>query len=677
MAISADGIIEANYDPETATVRLGIDGGMWPQPYTIRENLAPNPRPHVDTRGWEVAPGETRSMRIVTDRDGDMAVELRESSGGVGVYVDTASRPTPEAGQWVGIGYDVRALDIETAQNMRLRISGYDGDVVDGGTLEADLAEPRVNMFPNPSFETGTAGLLANSNVTLGTTRNTASVRAGGHALTATVSSTAGTFTYVGQVIQGCAPGAWYGVRTPVRWVSGSRWFRLRVLFRDANGAALAGGDTYSAWVYGETAYADLTVAGQAPAGAVRADAYLYVHSTNTGSAPAASVFHTDAWMAISGPSEAAVLAAVEQYVDGDVDDTVDYEHVWDGTPHASVSRALRPYERLTLAAQVTEVADGGYVRALVFPWPNPVAPVSGFRARNVVLVVANTEQDALDAVATPLDGDMPPDPPVQRYWSGVSYESSTVEAWSAQTPTSVTVLRTVPGEAPIPVRDFEDVYAPGGYAFGSDIEMPLDVPVTYTVQGTDDYGNRSTDSSVTLTTTGGRWGLWIKVPGRGDLTLCARFAGVEDATTETRGGNYMIPRDDVTDPARAIAQSSGADPESITVRVSALDAQEVARLKSVLQHRVLLLQQGEPEEFDSGYYLVQSVRRVNPAQKRVDIVPLRHFDITMQRTSRPAGTGIASGGTTYAALSAMTYQQIADQFEAYVDLMTVAPGTV
>lgn len=97
------------------------------------------------------------------------------------------------------------------------------------------------------------------------------------------------------------------------------------------------------------------------------------------------------------------------------------------------------------------------------------------------------------------------------------------------------------------------------------------------------------------------------------------------------------------------------------------------ARLRAALtKSRVLLLQTGEPFDFDSGWYYVDTVARGLTVQTQGD--PWRHFVVELVRTRMPAGTGAGIAGRTWAGLME-DHATWADVLAAYPSWFDVLKG--
>lgn len=231
----------------------------------------------------------------------------------------------------------------------------------------------------------------------------------------------------------------------------------------------------------------------------------------------------------------------------------------------------------------------------------------------------------------------------------------------------SITITRSSPGEGTVPVRDIINRRAAGGWLIGSDNEAPMDSDITYTVTGYDQNGWELGSASVGVATTGAAWGVWLKAAGRAQLTARVPLRAVGDQSSDTQGGVYQIPNG-----GDAVAQFSGVDAIATSLVLFARTTEQVAALESLLaQERTLLVQTGQPEEFQSGWWHVHSVSRQNPAQVWSNVFAGRVFTLSMTRTQAPAGAGRIFTGTTYETVrqSSATYQDVLNQNPTYLDV--------
>ncbi|GMA22291.1 hypothetical protein GCM10025864_44560 [Luteimicrobium album] len=232
---------------------------------------------------------------------------------------------------------------------------------------------------------------------------------------------------------------------------------------------------------------------------------------------------------------------------------------------------------------------------------------------------------------------------------------------WS--TATSVTVTRTVAGASPVPVRGSVAVAVVGGVLLSSDNEAPMDSAVTYaaTAVGDDD----PVALSGTVETTGAAWGLWVKVPGRADLNCRVPLRDFGQVTRQTQGGSWQVPG------GQRVAESSGLAQASSTLEVATRTPGQLAALAAVLEGApggVVLLQTGQPAEpeLPSGYYQVTSWSTSNPGRARSDVSGWRVHTLTVDQVAMPAGDATGFSG--------MTYNQVADRFATYQDLLDGVP---
>src|SRR5690606_17412150 len=85
-------------------------------------------------------------------------------------------------------------------------------------------------------------------------------------------------------------------------------------------------------------------------------------------------------------------------------------------------------------------------------------------------------------------------------------------------------ITRSSAGATTEPVRTADNAPAAGGWFLGVDDAAPMDVSCTYTVTGMTDWGEPVATASVVVATTGSARGLWLKAPGRPQLTCRVRL---------------------------------------------------------------------------------------------------------------------------------------------------------
>jgi len=202
-----------------------------------------------------------------------------------------------------------------------------------------------------------------------------------------------------------------------------------------------------------------------------------------------------------------------------------------------------------------------------------------------------------------------------------------------------LTISRSSAGTLTEPVRTADNVATAGGWFLGVDDAAPMDASCTYTATGITEWGEPVATASVVIMTTGAAPGLWLKAPGRPQLTCRVRLINPGENSTETQGGVYQPPG------GFAIPQWSGVDADSRTLVVAATTTQDVARVRALLAaERTLLIQSRQPEQFPSGYWFVhtEGVTRLGPATEQ------SWFALPVTRTSAPVGEGQGFTGTTY-----------------------------
>jgi hypothetical protein len=231
----------------------------------------------------------------------------------------------------------------------------------------------------------------------------------------------------------------------------------------------------------------------------------------------------------------------------------------------------------------------------------------------------------------------------------------------------SLTITRSTLSSGPTPVRGVERRPAAGGWYIGTDHEGPLDTSVTYTVTGYAASGVVVASSSVTVDTLGARAGLWVKVPGRADLTTRVAVREVSAVVTAGLGGSYQVAGG-----GRRVAQDGGLGAEQLQIVVSTDPTNGLVRLRSALRaSRVLLLQPVGLLDLPEAWYLMESASQVNPAP-RSDAFPQRWVELTMAAVDVPAGVGVDVTGTTWAGLMAehATWADIVEAFPAWSDVV-------
>ena len=198
-------------------------------------------------------------------------------------------------------------------------------------------------------------------------------------------------------------------------------------------------------------------------------------------------------------------------------------------------------------------------------------------------------------------------------------------------------ITRASPGVATEPVRTANTVRTAGGWWLGVDDAAPMDTSCTYTVSGMD----------------GAAKGLWLKAPGRPQLTCRVRLIDPGEISAATQGTVFQVPG------GGTIPQWSGVDGDTRRPVVAAVSTQDVTRLRALLAaERTLLIQSRQPEQFPSGYWFVhtEGITRLGPATDQA------WFGLPVTRTSAPVGEGQGFTGTTY--------ETVRQTFATYADVL-------
>lgn len=232
-----------------------------------------------------------------------------------------------------------------------------------------------------------------------------------------------------------------------------------------------------------------------------------------------------------------------------------------------------------------------------------------------------------------------------------------------------VRLMRLVAGETDVPVRGADRVPAVGGYWVGSDHEMPLGPSITYQAIGYTSAGVAVLSSMVTVSTEGAPHGIWLKVAGRPNLSVCTVGRAVDGPTSETQGGVYDIAGGFGV----AVASASGINADRLTLTVGSTDATQEQSIRAVLSaHRVLLIQDCGHDTIPSGWYFVGSVSRA--PRDPLYLLPGRVHTLSLTRTGVPAGAGQGVIGWSWDAVAA-TYATWADVEAAYATWFDLERG--
>lgn len=224
-----------------------------------------------------------------------------------------------------------------------------------------------------------------------------------------------------------------------------------------------------------------------------------------------------------------------------------------------------------------------------------------------------------------------------------------------ATVPATVTVTRQASGEASETVRGLIGKAVVGGYLVATDHEMPLGASVTYTIVGMDSSGTSLASASASVATTVTATGVWVKAPGRPDLSILCQPASLGEITSTTVGGVYQV----LGGEGVAVAQYSGVAPESFQLVLRTDKGADTDSLRKLLKdYRVVLLQPVGVDDMDPGWYFTGQANRSNPGG--FNDFAFRYTTLTPVASRVPAGS---SGGSVW------TYAALADTYATYDDV--------
>lgn len=242
---------------------------------------------------------------------------------------------------------------------------------------------------------------------------------------------------------------------------------------------------------------------------------------------------------------------------------------------------------------------------------------------------------------------------------------------WPGATPAAVSITRRPMGGVEAPVRGWTGRTIVAGAVFAVDAEMPLGTQVVYTVVGLDTAGATVGTRTATATTTGAAEGLWLKAPGRPDLTVRADVAhrGVGDRVSPTVGGVYRI----LGGPQLAVAQFGGVGAWSREVAIQALDMPTARVVGALLDsHRIVLVQYVGPDDLESGWVMLGDVSE-SPLVNVYGSGDGRRWELPMTSVAPPVGD--VAGATWTWDMLAATYATWDDVLAAYASWAAVVRG--
>ena len=211
--------------------------------------------------------------------------------------------------------------------------------------------------------------------------------------------------------------------------------------------------------------------------------------------------------------------------------------------------------------------------------------------------------------------------------------------SWST-VPAYVTATRHVPGGAAELVRGVVEKQIVAGYLVAVDHEMPLASSVTYTVTGYSAAGAVVDTAVATVSTSGSPVGLWVKAPGRPDLSVLTQLTTAPSLASATIGGVYQV----IGGEAVAVGQWGGLAARSGTLTVRTSKGAETAALGALLDvARIVLLQPSSDSDLKPGWYFIGSATPSNPGG--FADFSFRLWQLDVHQVSAPAGQ---QGGSTW-----------------------------
>lgn len=249
-------------------------------------------------------------------------------------------------------------------------------------------------------------------------------------------------------------------------------------------------------------------------------------------------------------------------------------------------------------------------------------------------------------------DGSNPPAsiPGAVVAWSGtVDGSTSTLTVPDV---TTVTASRSVPGGTAELVRGVISKPVVGGYLVATDHEMPLNTLVSYTVAGYSAGGVLVSSATAVVDTTCPDVGVWVKAPGRPDLTVLCIPADLGEIGTATVGGVYQV----IGGGSVAVSQFGGIAPTTAQLVLRTDAGQHTRRLRALLDvARVVLLQPVGLDDLDAGWYFASQANRSNPG--KFNAFTFRYTTLNLTAVRPPAGQ---QGGAVW------TYASVKGAYATY-----------
>jgi len=207
--------------------------------------------------------------------------------------------------------------------------------------------------------------------------------------------------------------------------------------------------------------------------------------------------------------------------------------------------------------------------------------------------------------------------------------------------PATVTAVRQATGGVPVKVRGVIARPLIGGYLVVTDHEMEINSRVTYTVTGYTASGAVLSSVTAVVSTTVTALGVFVKAPGRPDLTVFCEPAELGDLQSPTIGGVYQVLGGD----AVAVAQWSSVGALTTSISLRTTRGVLTSKLKELLKKaRVLLLQPVGLTDLDPGWYFTSGASWTNPGQ--FDGYAYRRCGLPLQAVGVPAGQSSGSAWT-------------------------------
>lgn len=227
-----------------------------------------------------------------------------------------------------------------------------------------------------------------------------------------------------------------------------------------------------------------------------------------------------------------------------------------------------------------------------------------------------------------------------------------------------VTIQRQTPSGAWETIPGYEAYAAVGSRVLATDIEMPLDVTVTYRAL------NRAGVPSPTasISTAGAEWGMWVKVRRDASLTVRLNWSDMGESRQDALGGFYQVHG------GRAVAQYTGVAPEELDVQAWVDTREDYLAIRRLLStDRRVFIQMPSPKEMDDGWWWVNRVSWVNLNQRTFEAGgEIRMCTLSLRQIDAPRGAIGKGIGATYGSVAATwaDYLDLYNNNSTYWDLL-------